>query len=176
MKLLLISLRMLLLATALLGVGYPLAVWMAGQWFFADAADGSLVRRWGRLVGSSLLAQKTSDPRLFWPRPSACDYATVPAGAGNQPWSSAALVRRLNDAPQAEGLATQSGSGVDPHQSEAALRAQLPRVAAARGWDERRRARAQAWILAHAQGGFIGPRYINVLELNLALDKIENEK
>ena len=91
MKTFLISLRMLIATTLLLGVAYPFAVWGVGHVLLRHEAEGSQIVLNGRLVGSSLLAQKTESPRLFWPRPSACDYATVPSGASNMAWSSAAL-------------------------------------------------------------------------------------
>lgn len=176
MKTFFTSLRMLALSSALFGIFYPLAVWMAGRAFFAEAAEGSLIKRDGRTLGSRLLAQKTSDERLFWPRPSACDYATVPSGASNLPWSSAALLGQLARADAEAGLESRSASGLDPDQGENAIFAQLPRVAAARGWDAAQRACVRDWMVENMRGGLIGPRYMNVLELNLALDKLEGGK
>ena len=89
MKTFLQSLRVLTVLTVLTGLLYPLAVWGVGRLAFREAAEGSLLRRGGRVVGSGLLAQKTTDPRHFWPRPSAGDYATVASGTSNQAWTSA---------------------------------------------------------------------------------------
>ena len=89
------SLRLLAALTVLTGVLYPLAVWAAGQVFFRHAAEGSMLSRHGTVVGSALLAQKTTDPRYFWPRPSAGDYATVASGASNLAWTSATLAKTV---------------------------------------------------------------------------------
>jgi len=164
---------MLVATTLLLGVAYPLAVWGIGRAFFHREAEGSQIVRNGQIVGSHLLAQKTENPRLFWPRPSACDYATVPSGASSQPWSSAALLSRIDASPFCDERATQSGSGLDPDLTPDAILAQMDRVAAARSWDTVRCNRVAAWIASRTEGGIIGPRYVNVLELNLALDKLE---
>ena len=90
------SLRLLLVLTVLTGLVYPALVWGFGQAFFADRANGSLVRdASGRVVGSALLAQKTEDARYVHPRPSAADYATVASGASNLPWTSQQLRDRV---------------------------------------------------------------------------------
>jgi K+-transporting ATPase ATPase C chain len=91
MKTLLSSLRLLVVLTVLTGGLYPLAVWSVGRLAFRDRAEGSLVVRDGIVVGSALLAQKTTDPRYFSPRPSAGDYATVASGASNLAWTSSKL-------------------------------------------------------------------------------------
>ena len=174
MKTFLQSFRLLVVLTVLLGGLYPALVWALGQGLFARQANGSLVTdASGRVVGSALLAQKTEDARYFHPRPSAADYATVASGASSLPWTSAKLRDRIHAADAAglpAALATTSGSGLDPHLPMEAALAQLDRVAAARGWDGAVRARAEAWIAAHREGGSIGPAYVNVLRLNLALD------
>jgi potassium-transporting ATPase KdpC subunit len=167
---------MLIATTLLLGAAYPLAVWGVGQLFFRHEAEGSLVSRNGQVVGSTLLAQKTEDQRLFWPRPSACDYGTVASGASNQSWSSAALLSRIEASPFTDERATMSGSGLDPHLTPEAVLAQMDRVSAARGWNTTQCNRVAAWIATHTEGGIISPRYVNVLELNLALEKLEMTK
>lgn len=176
MKTLLQSLRLLAVLTLLTGLAYPALVWAVSRVAFPEQAAGSLVRDdTGRVVGSSLLAQKTANPRYVWPRPSAADYATVASGASNLAWTSRALRERVS-AAQAAGLplalATTSGSGLDPHLPPADVLAQLDRVAAARGWNAAARANAEAWIARNTEGGIISPTYVNVLHLNLALDKI----
>lgn len=178
MKTTLAALRLLVVLTLLTGLVYPLAVWALGRAFFRDAAEGSLLHRGGRLVGSALLAQKTTDPRYFWPRPSAGDYATVASGASNQAWTSASLAKSIADrraafAPATEipaDLLTASGSGLDPDLSPAAVRFQVDRVAAARHLTPAQRNALVELVARHTEGGQLSPARINVLRLNLALD------
>lgn len=172
------SLRLLLLFTLLTGGLYPLAVWTVGQLFFPAAAEGSLVTRDGRLIGSSLLAQANADPRYFWPRPSAGGYATVASGASNQAWTNTRLyadvaARRGNQETTSDvpaDLLTASGSGLDPEISLAAARWQAPRIAAARKLTAAQRDVLDDLIAQHAAGGQFSPLRVNVLLLNLALD------
>lgn len=178
MKTFLQSLRLLTTLTVVLGLLYPLAVWACGRAFFRDAAEGSLLHRDGRLVGSALLAQKTADPRYFQPRPSAGDYATVASGASNQAWTSAKLRAAVAERRAANGgaadlpsdLLTASGSGLDPHLSPEAVRAQAGRVGAARRLTPEQRPALDGLIARHTEGGQLGPARINILRLNLALD------
>lgn len=176
MKTLLSAFRLLCVLTALTGVIYPVAVWSVGRLAWHDAAEGSLLRRDGRLVGSSLLAQKTSDPRYFWPRPSAGDYATVASGASNLAWTSAKLAaavagRRVGSGTEAApDMLTTSGSGLDPELSLLAIRSQLSRVAAARHLTANQQNKLDDLVAGQVKGGQITPARINVLKLNLALD------
>lgn len=184
MKTTLSALRLLFALSVLTGLVYPLAVWALGRAFFRDAAEGSLLRRDGKLVGSALLAQKTTDPRYFWPRPSAADYATVASGASNQAWTSAALAksiaeRRIAYAGTPESartvpsdLLTASGSGLDPDLSLAAAEFQLARIAAARNLTPPQRNALVDLVARHAVGGQFTPARVNVLRLNLALDTV----
>lgn len=179
MKTTLAAFRLLVVLTLLTGLAYPLAVWALGRAFFRDAAEGSLVHREGKLVGSALLAQKNTDPRYFWPRPSAGDYATVASSASNQAWTSAALAKSIADrraayAPATEipaDLLTASGSGLDPDLSPAAARFQVDRVAAARHLTPSQRNALVELVARHTEGGQLSPARINVLRLNLALDR-----
>ena len=177
MKTVLCSLRLLAVLTVLTGLLYPLAVWAVGRAVFRNAAEGSLLVRDGHLVGSALLAQKTTDPRYFRPRPSAGDYATVFSGASNLAWSSARLAAAIAERRAAAGggdipadLLTASGSGLDPHLSPAAVAVQAGRVAAARKLTPGQRHALDELIARHVEGGQFGPARINVLLLNLALD------
>ncbi len=178
MKTVLQSLRLLAVLTLLTGLLYPLAVWAVGRAFFRAAAEGSLLQRDGRLVGSALLAQQTTDPRYFWPRPSAGDYATVASGASNQAWSSAKLTASIAERRAALGgaadlpadLLTASGSGLDPHLTPAAVRVQAARVAGARKLTPRQRHALDELIAQHIEGGQISPARVNILQLNLDLD------
>src|SRR6478736_8877853 len=124
MKTFLQSLRLTAILTLLTGILYPLAVWTVGHALFRPAAEGSLLSRQGRIVGSALLAQKTDSPRYFSARPSAGDYATVASGASNQAWSNAKLAASVAERRAAWGggdvpadLLTASGGGLDPHLS-----------------------------------------------------------
>jgi K+-transporting ATPase ATPase C chain len=179
MKTLCTSLRLLLVLTLVLGGVYPSVVWAISHAAFAAQAEGSLVRRNGAVVGSALLAQDTTEnPRNFQPRPSAASYATVPSGAGNQAWTSAALAKSIAERRAAypagtvvpADLLTASGSGLDPDLSPEAVRLQADRVAAARRLDPAGRATLDELVARLTVGGQLSPARINVLTLNLALD------
>ena len=173
------SLRLLIVLTLVTGVAYPLLVWAVGHAAFAAQAEGSLVMREGAVIGSALLAQDTTgNPRYFQPRPSAAGYATVPSGASNQAWTSAALAKSIDERRAAypagtvvpADLLTASGSGLDPDLSPEAVRLQADRVAAARRLDPAGRATLDELVARLTVGGQLSPARINVLALNLALD------
>jgi potassium-transporting ATPase KdpC subunit len=179
MKNLCTSIRLLLVLTLVLGGVYPFVVWAIGHAAFAAQAEGSLVRQHGAVVGSALLAQDTTGtPRYFQPRPSAASYATVPSGAGNQAWTSAALAKTIAERRAAypnvtavpADLLTASGSGLDPDLSPAAIRLQAGRVATARRLDRAQRAALDELVARLTVGGQLSPARVNVLALNLALD------
>jgi K+-transporting ATPase ATPase C chain len=186
MKTLLVqSLRLTAVFTVLMGIAYPLIVTGVAQLAFRDKANGSLVRRDGKVVGSELLAQKFQSPRYFWPRPSADDYGTVPSGASNLGPTSAALrsnvtanavaIRAANklpaDARIPSDLLFASGSGLDPHISPDAARLHVARDAAARGVSEDSIKALVEKLIEPPQFGFLGEPRVNVLLLNLALDQ-----
>ncbi len=169
------------------GLAYPLAVTGIAQLLFANAANGSLVLRDGRPVGSSLIGQSFSDPGHFWSRPSATSprpYDAANSGGSNLAPTAPALVDAVksrlqalraadpgNTAPVPVDLVTASASGLDPHISRAAADYQVPRVARVRGLPA---ARVQALVDAHTEGrrfGFLGEPRVNVLALNLALER-----
>jgi K+-transporting ATPase ATPase C chain len=179
MKTIMQSLRALLVLTLLTGVAYPLVVTLIARTVARDAASGSLVRSGEKIVGSSLLAQKTESPLYFWPRPSAADYATVASGASNAGPTSAALQKAIGERREKFGadapadLLTASGSGLDPHISPEAAKHQAARVAKARGIAVEK---VEALVAAQTDGpqfGFLGEARVNVLSLNLALDGIK---
>ena len=172
--------------TVLVGVLYPLAVTGVSQLLFADKADGSLVRRDGVVVGSSLLGQSFSGARWFQPRPSAAGdgYDGAASGASNlgptNPEFVRTVGRRIDAYRKLNGLAasapvpvdavTASASGLDPDISRLNARLQAPRVARARGLPV---SRVLGLVDAHTSGrtlGFMGEGRVDVLELNLALD------
>lgn len=175
------GLRLLLVMTVLLGVGYPAAVWAAGQ-AFGDRADGQPVRLDGRVVGSRLIGQQFDGDEWFHSRPSVNDYDTLASAPSNLgPLSTdlmAAIGERRAEVAAREGVAesqvppdavTASGSGLDPHISPAYARLQVPRVAAANGLSVDAVRRMVADSTDGRSLGFLGEPGVNVLELNLAV-------
>jgi len=182
-----IALRMTVVTLLLTGLVYPLAVTALAQVLFPDRANGSLVMVDGRLVGSELLAQPFKRPSYFQPRPSAAGAggydAAASSGSNLGPTSrklrdrvAADLERLKTENPEAPGpvpieLVTASGSGLDPHVSPASARWQAPRVAAARGVPV---AEVLALVARRVEGrtlGLLGEPRVNVLLLNLELDR-----
>lgn len=179
MKQVLSALRLLALLTLLTGAAYPGLMLLTGRGLFPDQAGGSLVSHNGTVVGSSLVAQKFSSPKYFWPRPSAADYATVPSGASNLSPAAKALSANVAERRAAEAgkeggreMLFTSGSGLDPDISPESARAQIVRISKARGL-EAHRLEALVKELTQKRGlGFLGQERINVLRLNLALDEL----
>lgn len=177
MKYFLQSLRMLLVFTVLTGIVYPLAFTAFAQTFFPEQAHGSLVSKNHTLIGSKLIAQSFHSPRYFWPRPSAVDFNPLPSGGSNWGPTSKALAEKIAERRQAglsEEMLFASGSGLDPHISPQAARAQIQRVATARGFDAERLGKLHALVERHIeprQFGILGQERVNVLGLNLALDE-----
>jgi K+-transporting ATPase ATPase C chain len=181
------ALLVLLALTGVTGVAYPLLVTGIAQVLFPRQANGSLVEVEGRAVGSALVGQPFDDPRYFWSRPSATGRfaydAAASSGSNLGPTSDklAEAVRgRIdalraadpgNQAPIPVDLVTASSSGLDPHLTPAAARYQAGRVARERGMAP---ASVEALIEEHTEGrflGVLGERRVNVLALNLALDR-----
>lgn len=181
------AVRMLAVLSLLTGVAYPLVVTGIAQVAFPQAANGSLVSIDGRPTGSSLIGQPFSDPKYFWSRPSATSpqpYNAMASSGSNSGPTNRALVDAVNDrvkalrdadpgntAPVPIDLVTASASGLDPHISAAAAQYQVQRVAKARGIDA---TKILSLVAAHTQGrtfGLLGEPRVNVLELNLALDR-----
>ena len=180
------SIVMLALLTLVTGVAYPLLATGLGQLLFPHAANGSLIERDGKTMGSELIGQAFSDPKYFWSRPSATapfpDNSAASSGSNLGPTNPAladAIKQRVealrtadpgNTAPVPVDLVTSSGSGLDPHISPAAAEYQVARVARVRGvptTDIRKR------VVDATEGrtfGILGEPRVNVLRLNLALD------
>jgi K+-transporting ATPase ATPase C chain len=184
---------MLFLLTLITGVIYPLAVTGIAQVIFPHQANGSLIIKDGKAVGSELIGQQFDDPKYFWGRLSAtgtfaynafnAEDLTASSGSNYGPLNQALLdavqarVDALkasdpaNTAPIPVDLVTASGSGLDPHISVASALYQVHRVAQARGLSDEE---VQALVDEHTQGrqfGFLGEPTVNVLELNLVLDE-----
>ena len=173
--------------TLLTGLAYPLAITGVAQIAFPGRAEGSLIERDGAVVGSRLIGQQFTSPRYFQPRPSAAGdgYDAMSSSASNLGPSNEDFLaevqdrvdsyRELNglvaDAEVPADAVTASGSGLDPHISTANARLQATRVARERGLSE---AAVLELVEAHTDErslGFLGEPGVNVLELNLALDR-----
>ena len=180
------ALMILLLLTLVTGVAYPLLVTGIAQAVFPSQAQGSLIVKDGKIVGSRLIGQPFDNPKYFWSRPSAtspfADNAGSSTGSNLSP-TNPDLVKAVqgrvdalraadptNKAPVPVDLVTASGSGLDPHISPAAAFYQAPRVAKARKLSPEA---VRELVERHIEGrflGFLGEPRVNVLALNLALD------
>jgi len=180
--------------TVLLGGVYPLAVWAVGRVAFAHKTDGSFVTANGKVVGSALIGQAFSDkagnplPQYFQPRPSAAGngYDSTLSGGSNLGPSNPALLKAVADrvtayrtfnllppdVPVPVDAVTASGSGLDPDISVANALDQVARIAAARHLGA---AQLETLVHQHTDNralGFLGENTVNVLDLNLALDRM----
>jgi len=187
MKTFTIALRATLVTLVLTGLLYPLCMTGLAQAFFPAAASGSLARTDnGEVVGSRLFGQTFAKPAYFQPRPSAAGNGYDPLSSGGSNFGptsvklqervKAEIARLQRENPTASSpipveLATASASGLDPHISPAAARWQLPRVAQARAVSPDRVAAALEASIVGRDLGILGEPTVNVLELNLALDR-----
>jgi K+-transporting ATPase ATPase C chain len=182
----------LVLLTVITGVIYPLTVTAIAQAVFPWQADGSLLVRDGQPVGSALIGQSFDDPRYFWGRLSATTpfpYNAAASSGSNLGPTNPALLDQVkarvaalkqadpgNTAPIPADLVTASGSGLDPDISPAAAEYQVPRVARARGLDEAVVRRLVSEATAGPTFGLLGESRVNVLELNMALDRLQSSR
>lgn len=179
------SIRFTIVTTLLLGLGYPLLVTGIAGAIFPRKAAGSLILKDGQVIGSELLAQSFTSDRYFHPRPSAAGngYDATSSGGSNLAQSNKTLVDRLQasiDKLSAENpgkpvpidLVTTSGSGLDPDITPDAAFFQVPRVAKARGIGEDRIHELIDQHIKQRQLGVLGEPRVNVLTLNLDLDKM----
>ena len=183
MQSLLASIRIAVATMLICVAGYVGVIWGIGQTLTPETANGSLILRDdGTVVGSRLIAQDFTRPEYFWPRPSAVGYNGAGAGGSNLSPTSEKVADRgrqlaarygaTPENPLPAELAAASGAGLDPHISEHAALYQAPRIAEARGID---RSRIETVIRdgVFSPGSFLAPdRLVNVLELNLALDRL----
>jgi K+-transporting ATPase ATPase C chain len=176
-----------ILLSIITGVAYPLASTALGKWLLPTQANGSLIEKDGKLIGSSLIGQNFTEPQYFWGRPSATgpypNNAAASSGSNQGPLNPAlaeAVKGRVNAMKVADpdnilpipvDLVTASASGLDPHISPAAALYQVSRVAKSRGLSI---ASVQVLINDNTEGrqwGIFGEPRVNVLRLNIALDK-----
>jgi potassium-transporting ATPase KdpC subunit len=185
------ALMVFLTLSILTGVLYPILVTGLAQLIFPVQANGSLMGREGRPIGSELIGQPFDDPKYFWGRPSATPdfpYNSASSSGSNlgpsNPALAEAVKERLKALQKADpgnpssipiDLVTASGSGLDPHISPAAALYQAPRVARARSLSEEQVRRLVGQFTEPRQLGFLGEPRVNVLRLNLALNGMEDQ-
>jgi K+-transporting ATPase ATPase C chain len=176
-----------ILLSIITGVAYPLAATALGKWLLPQQANGSLIENEGKLIGSSLIGQNFTEPKYFWGRPSATgpypNNAAASSGSNQGPLNPAlaeAIKSRIsalkavdpnNTLPVPVDLVTASASGLDPHISPAAAAYQASRVEKVRGLSA---TSVQLLINENTEGrqwGVFGEPRVNVLKLNIALDK-----
>ena len=189
-KLITQSVRQTILWSVVAGVMYPVVMTIFAQVAFHNQANGSLVEKDGKIIGSALLAQQFQGTNYFWPRPSACSYGTGPSGiaassGSNLGPTSGSLYTNVqnniaafisgNNLPTntvvPADMVFASASGLDPHISPEAARLQISRVAASRGMSENKIKALVDQFTEPPQWGFLGQARVNVLLLNVALDK-----
>lgn len=183
-KNLITAILMTIATTILLGVIYPLVVTGLAQLIFPRQANGQLIHKDGKIIGSSIIAQGFSSPGYFHPRPSFAGNGYDPTNTNGSQLgpTNQKLVDRVNgdvanahtensSMPVPVDLVTGSGSGLDPHVTPASAEFQLARVAKERGATVEQ---LHALVQKHTEGrqlGFLGEPRVNVLELNLELDE-----
>lgn len=184
MKDLITSVLLVLVSTLGLGVLYPLAVWGVSQAIFPHQANGSLIVMNGKTIGSELIGQTFTSPGYFHSRLSAAGdgYDAASSSGSNLGPTSKKLIDRIDTSAmslQSENpgriipadLVTTSGSGLDPHISPAAAEFQISRVARERGMNETELRQIVNRFTSDRDLGFLGEPRVNVLMLNLELDK-----
>jgi len=186
-----IALKFLAIMTVLTGIIYPLFVTAVTGTLFPHQSRGSLIEKNGKVIGSELIGQKTDSSIYFWTRPSAIDYNPLPSGGSNYGPTSAKLQKFINDKRHVfdsannitdtlsvpSEMITASASGLDPHISPQAAYLQVERVAKARGFKEKQKNELKyliAQLSETPQFHLFGEDRINVLKLNIELDKIKN--
>jgi len=188
-KNLIIAVWFTLVTTVMFGLIYPLGITGLAQLFFRDRANGQLIAKDGKLIGSRIIGQAFTGPGYFHSRPSAAGagYDPTSSGGSNLAPTNKNLLERVRsdvrnlqtenpNAPIPVDLVTASGSGLDPDISPAAAEFQIHRVAHSRGMKEED---LRALVERHTKGrdlGFLGESRVNVLELNLDLDSLHTAR
>lgn len=185
LKLIIQSIRQLVVWTLITGLAYPVAITIISQTAFKQKANGSILASGTNDVGSELLAQQFTGSNYFWPRPSSCTYTTLPSGASNLGPTSGTLKTNVqsnldslraahgldSNAPVPAELIFASGSGVDPHITPEGALFQVKRVSTSRNLPESTLIEFVKGFIEQPQFGVFGEARVNVLKLNLALDK-----
>lgn len=180
------NLRISLVLLIICGLGYPLAVTGISMLTMPSKAEGSLIESNGEVIGSKLIGQMFKDPKYFTGRVSSIEYNAAGSGSGNYAPSNKDMIERTKkdieafiaanpDVKKEEipaDLLTNSGSGLDPHISPLAAQIQVPRIAKERGMDEEDIYQLIKERTDGRQLGIFGEPRVNVLELNMALDKL----
>ena len=181
--------KFFLAMTVVTGIIYPLLMTLFAQLCYPSKANGSLIKKDGKIIGSDLIGQKFDSSIYFWSRPSAIDYNPIPSGASNLGPTSTKLKKQvaerrklfakdnsiIDTSSVPEEMIFASASGLDPHISPEAAFLQLERVAIARNLNEAQKQKVQRLInrkIEEPQFFLFGEPRINVIELNLALDSI----
>jgi len=186
------ALLMLFILTLLTGVAYPLLVTGIAQLIFPAQANGSLIYQNGKAIGSELIGQPFDDPKYFWSRLSATGpfpYNAAASSGSNLGPTNEALLKAVdarvqalrqadpnNTQPIPVDLVTSSGSGLDPHISPAAAFYQVSRIAHVRNLEESVVHRLVEKHIEGRQLGFLGEPCVNVLKLNLAMNRVQVNK
>lgn len=189
-KQILTSLKILLLFSLVTGIIYPLFITGMANLLFKDKADGSLIKKNGQVIGSSLIGQAFDSTAYFWSRPSATGYNPLPSGGSNLGLTNAKLWQEFKERKQnfiringlqpgmhvPSEMVFASGSGLDPHISPEAAILQVDRIAKARNFSINQRNELLIVITKHIeepQFHLFGQERINVFMLNLELDKTD---
>ena len=182
MKILMNNLKIFLFFIVLTGVAYPFFITVVSQTIFNDEANGSLLSKNGKVVGSGLIAQEFKGKEYFWPRPSAANYDSASSGASNLSPDSNTLRETIAkravdnglDINSNDDLLYASGSGLDPHISPESAERQINRIAEARHLDTGKVHELKKLVVDNIEGrqfGILGRVRLNVLKLNLILDE-----
>jgi K+-transporting ATPase ATPase C chain len=177
--------KLFLLFTILLGILYPVSIFVVGQIIFPSKSNGSLIYKDGKIIGSEIIAQQFSSPKYFQSRPSAVNFDAANSGGSNLAPTSQSLMQQIKNridtiksqnteskTPIPIELVTASGSGLDPHISLNAAYWQADRIAKARNIPLTEVKKIIENNLEYSFLGFLGEKRVNVLKLNLILDKL----
>jgi len=178
--------KMFLWLTLITGVIYPLFITGIAQLTMKKNAEGDFLSSNGKIIGSTLIAQKFESDKYFWSRPSAVDYNPLPSGGSNLGPTSMALKKAVEERKEKNSKANQvdknnipsellfaSGSGLDPHISISAAYFQIDRVAKARNIERKKIEQLVDHMTIKRRLGFLGEPHVNVLLLNLSLDELQ---